>query len=243
MIFEKEKSKKLSFSILGDSISTLAGWNPPGNAVFYDLQKRMSAGVYLSDDTWWGQVIAAFDGELLINDAWSGSMVCKHPLCEIPSYACGDFRTSRLGSEGKNPDLILIEMGTNDWGAGMRTTTNYVKSSDLSCFPIAYRLMLEKIKANYPAALLVCMTPARTICSRESAFVFSDAPGGRCLNEYCDAILTMAQEMGCLAIDLSKLEYPCDTIDGFHPNAKGMQTIANAVIGELRKVINKEEDR
>ena len=39
------------FSVLGDSISTLAGYNPPENAVFYDWGNKRLADIYAPEDT------------------------------------------------------------------------------------------------------------------------------------------------------------------------------------------------
>ena len=63
------------FSVLGDSISTLAGYNPEGFAVFYDEAHKAQAGIGSPADTWWGRVIDRFGGTLLKNGSWSGSMV------------------------------------------------------------------------------------------------------------------------------------------------------------------------
>ena len=64
-----------------------------------------------------------------------------------PNYlsSCSDRRTAGLG----NPDTILIYMGTNDAGYGV----------DPARFAADYRRMLQKLKANYPAAEIWCGTP------------------------------------------------------------------------------------
>ncbi len=59
------------FSILGDSISTLAGYNPKGYKVFYADENCEKSGVKEMQDTWWGKVIDFFGGELLVNNSWS----------------------------------------------------------------------------------------------------------------------------------------------------------------------------
>ena len=57
--------------------------------------------------------------------------------------------------------------------------------------------------------------------------------GGRHIEEYCKIIRGCAEKYGCRLIDLYKYVTPFDTIDGSHPNAKGMKTIADAIIGQL----------
>lgn len=63
------------FSVFGDSISTLAGYTPQGWRNFYEGAEADEAGVHAYEDTWWGQVIDHFGGELLANAAYSGSLV------------------------------------------------------------------------------------------------------------------------------------------------------------------------
>lgn len=153
------------FSVLGDSISTLDGYNPIGYEVFYDRTNGIFADVRTSDDTWWGQVISFFGGKLLINDSWSGSMVSKHPMCEVPSYSCSDERTSGLGRNGISPDVIMIFMGTNDRGYGMKPCAESpVEQGDLAIFGVAYREMLRKLRENYPDAEIWCITPGVSFC-------------------------------------------------------------------------------
>ena len=109
-----------NFSIVGDSISTLWGCNPNGYEVFYTWDNCVLANVFSSADTWWGRVIEKLGGFRLINNSFSGSMVCKDFSCEIESYGCSDERTSNLGTEEENPDVVMILMGLNDFGMGMK---------------------------------------------------------------------------------------------------------------------------
>ncbi len=66
--------EKRRISILGDSISTFAGYTPE-EAVFYDSYVQWETGVKSVEDTWWMQVIKALDGELGTNHSLAGSMV------------------------------------------------------------------------------------------------------------------------------------------------------------------------
>ena len=69
-----QKERKLRISILGDSISTFAGYTQK-DSVFYDSYVQWETGVKTVEDTWWMQVIRAFDAELGINNSVAGSMV------------------------------------------------------------------------------------------------------------------------------------------------------------------------
>ena len=81
------------FSVLGDSISTLSGVSRPYDAAYYEGMRKLETRVYSCKDTWWGIVIDALGGELLVNTSFSGSMVTKRKSCMIESYGCSDART------------------------------------------------------------------------------------------------------------------------------------------------------
>lgn len=222
------------FSILGDSISTLAGYNPPQCAVFYDWANKYQAGIYAPEDTWWGRVIDALGGRLLVNNAWSGSLVCKHPQCEIESYGCSDDRTSALGIGSQKPDVVMILMGLNDFGWAMRPTAA-AGEQDLAVFSVAYEAMLQKLRRNYPAAEIWCLTLPQSQWSAQPDFAAPRIRGGWHVEEYCRVIRDCGSKAGCKVIDISDPAEPYDTIDGYHPNCAGMQTLAAAVLRAIGK--------
>ncbi len=232
----QDSYKDQLFSILGDSISTLDGYSIPDGVAFYEGFRKFEADVFTPADTWWGQVIAHLGGSLLVNHSVSMSTVCKHDFYEIPSYGCSDERTAELCAAGQSPDIIMVYMGTNDWGRGTRLMPeNASEEGDLSIFSVAYRAMLEKLRKNYPETELWCFTLPVSTCTKREGFVFPYRYGGRHIEEYCEVIRTCAKERGCRVIDLYQSAKPYDTMDFFHPNAAGMKTLADAVICELKK--------
>lgn len=103
------------FSILGDSISTLEGYNPDGYRVFYNDENCKRANIMEAGDTWWGQVLEYFKAQLLVNNSWLGSRVTKLPnQDELFPSGCSDERTSSLHINSVKPDVIIIYLGTND---------------------------------------------------------------------------------------------------------------------------------
>ncbi len=231
MDIKKYKDKKIS--ILGDSISTFEGVSMPKDASFYDAQNKLLSNVITVCDTWWGQVINQLQAKLWVNNSISGSTVTFHPSYEIESYGCSDERTSSLHKDGINPDVIIVYLGTNDWGAGVKVfdENNF---DDLNVFFNAYVKMLKKIKQNYPDAEIWCVTLGKSRCSAKSDFEFPYCINGRHIEEYCKAIKRCAKENGCFTINLLSGDTVYDTIDGFHPNVGGMTTIANAVLNQLK---------
>lgn len=124
--------EKRRISILGDSISTFAGYTPE-EAVFYDSYVQWETGVKSVEDTWWMQVIKALDGELGTNHSLAGSMVSGNLSTSAMSYE----RIEKLGTNGI-PDIILISAGCNDWGFCVLPEE----------FEEAYRTMLHRIRSN-----------------------------------------------------------------------------------------------
>jgi lysophospholipase L1-like esterase len=211
------------FSVLGDSVSTLLGHNPPECAIFYDAERGRESGVLLPADTWWGQVIAALGGKLLVNHSVSGSTVTKLPIYECPNYGCSDERTAALAKDGVAPDVVMVFMGFNDWGWAVPPAT----------FAEAYGLMLRKLRKSYPEAELWCFTLPVGICTAGPDFVFPERIKGVTPAEYNDVIRTVSESFGGRLIDLFGLSAPFDTIEGYHPNAAGMKTISAAVLRAL----------
>ena len=223
----KKQYKNKYFSILGDSISTFEGYSTPRFSEFYTDRIKYSSGIVKFEHTWWGNVIDTLGGELLVNHSISGSKVCGKV------GACSDARTSVLGRDDVTPDVIMVYMGTNDWGAGVKIYPEGEEHADESVFSFAYRAMLEKLKRNYPKAEIWCFTLGVGTRLFNPDFSFPYTKAGRHIEEYCREIRACAKEYGCRLIDLYRPEQPFDTLDDFHPNFFGMQTIADAVLEQL----------
>ena len=153
-----------------------------------------------------------------------------------PAYGCSDQRTSSLGKYGQSPDVIIVYMGTNDWADGrLSTDGDPAKEQDDTIFSVAYRMMLEKLKKNYPNAEIWCCTLAVSTCKKKKNFEFSFCPGGVHIEKYCEVIRVTAEAHNCRVIDLYNHPTPYDTIDDYHPNREGMVTLAEAVISQVKR--------
>lgn len=231
------KYSRKKFSIIGDSISTFMGYNPKGYSLYYSGETCIISGVKNVEDTWWSRVINYFDGDLLINNSFSGSLVTKLPwLNELFPSACSDERTNGLHKEESTPDIILIFMGVNDWANGVLTKTSDLKRSnsiDLQVFEDAYASMLTKLKDNYPSSEICCLTLGETCMSSDPNYKFPYSYGGTHVEVYNEIIRNLMISFKCTLVDVYKRHIPYDTLDGFHPNLDGMETLASLVIEEL----------
>lgn len=224
------------FSILGDSISTLEGFHPRGNQVFYSAERRNETGVWEMGDTWWGKVIEFFGGELLVNDSVSGCRVTRIPESreQFPA-GCSGKRTGRLHVDEIYPDVILVYMGINDWALGVppEPIAALMPQDGDTVFSLAYSRMLNQLRRNYPKAEIWCCTLATTCMVSNSGFRFPESYGGIHIREYNHQITNAALAAGLRVVDLYSLEIPYDTLDGSHPTNKGMDTIAMMMIRQM----------
>ena len=221
------------FSILGDSVCTLEGYNPRGNRVFYDEASREKTGVWEMGDTWWGKVIEFFGGELLVNDSMGGSRVTRPADAGEPfPSGCSEQRTGRLHKDRILPDVILVWMGWNDWAYGVPPESDGQGAGD-TCFSLAYSLMLSRLKKNYPQAEIWCCTLPRSCMASEPETVFPEAYGGVHIREYNHQIVNAALAAEVCVADLFSQEIPFDSLDGSHPTARGMDTLAMLMIRQM----------
>lgn len=228
------------FSILGDSISTFEGSNPSGYAVFYREDNCVKTNVTQIGDTWWDKVIGFLGGELLVNNSWSGSRVTKLPgAMEVFPSGCSDERTSSLHIDGVEPDIIIIYLGTYDWGNGVRNSTDIrlLGEDDNNLFDLAYENMIGKLRKNYPQSEIWCCTLCETYISNVKEFKFPHKYAGTHMEVYNEIIKKIAVSNQCKVIDLYNFNIPYDSIDGSHPTQFGMDIIAKLVI---RSVVSDE---
>lgn len=219
------------FSVLGDSISTLEGYIPRGYRVYYTQQIAENTQVRNPEDTWWGQVIQFFGGELLVNDSWSGSRVTRWEdwIDPFPS-AVSDRRLGNLRMHNVKPDVILVYLGMNDWGGGVKLGAD--RTEDTFFVP-AYRQMLGKLRSLYPDAEIWCCTLNRSHMSSNPNFVFREELFGTNIREYNAQIAAAVRDCGCRLLDLYSQQVSYDTVDSTHPSKQGMDTLAALVVRQM----------
>ena len=220
---------------MGDSISTFEGINPFYYNTFYTAERKCEADILDPADTWWGMIIKVLGGELLVDNAWSGSLVSKLPQCEIESYGASDARTAFLGDNGLSPDVIMVYIGTNDWGWNVKVYPSEEEKSDISVFSVAYNEMLSKIKRNYPEAEVWRYTLCYSDSMLQKNFTLPFAEITGTIDEYSRAIRACASENACRLLDLCRNKVGYTTIDDLHPDKNGMKMIADVALAELTR--------
>lgn len=220
-------------SILGDSISTYEGYNPTGYSVFYDKEMQSRNGLTNVYDTWWAKVNQALHAYLCVNNSFSGSRVTG----EIFPAAISPERLNNLRTSKYDPDIILIYIGFNDFGHGIKTSQNSLfKSFNPLLFEDAYNKMLIDIKCIYPTAKVVCGTLMRTRIAGNDNWTFPELYKGTNFEDYNTIIRKVSKKNHCYLADLSARGIRYETVDGSHPTKAGHQEIANAWLSFLTQM-------
>ena len=156
----------------------------------------------------------------------------------------------------KNQDLIVIFMGTNDYGH--ETPLGDVNDSGDVSFYGALNTILPVVKAAHPDSQLVVMTPLHrygfgTSKITGEAFTYDNLPNGVNvkLSDYVDAIKVVCEKNDIPVVDLFSLFTldPTDANirneympDGLHPNENGHEILAEIIAEELKKIERKESN-
>lgn len=216
-------------SIVGDSVSTFQGYNPSGYAVFYDKDKQILNELNNMYDTWWSKVIKRLDACLCVNNSFSGSKVSGDSFPSANSLE----RLSKLSYYGNNPNYILIYIGFNDFGNGVKISGKksifHVNMNPLF-FEDAYSLMLMRVKKLYPKADIMCGTLLRTYIKDNHNWRFPEMYANVPFYQYNDSIRKVVNKYKCTLIDMDSLGVRYETLDGSHPTASGHKAIADAWI-------------
>ncbi len=215
------------YSVLGDSISTFEGYHPENYSVFYDKEKCRQNDISGVGDTWWHIVGEKLGAELCVNDSYSGSKVSGGGF----PCACCEKRLTRLKTQTDTPDIILVYIGFNDFGNGVKIQNpGYLKVSEKDgyfFFAEAYEHMLNRLKELYPNAQIICGTLARTKLRNNSFWVLPYEYYGVDIRNYSEAIRSICKKCGCTLADLEQLDIQYETLDGSHPTAEGHKTFAD----------------
>lgn len=217
-------------TVIGDSISTYSGYITSGYANYYSSSSGLTV-----QETWWMRLVNNLSVELFSNMSSSGSRVTT--TLDTTSQPSGVTRSKIVqNDDGESPDIVIIYLGTNDWGANVSVGTYDGKGTlptDGTTFREAYAMMLYNIMANSPKAKIYCCT----LLDRERGDSDTTSPevnsGGTYLSEYNEAIREIADAFNAEVIDLHACginhcnmslymrDYNSSSGSGLHPNSAG----------------------
>ena len=226
-------------SIMGDSISTFAGYIPVADGYNREHLSRYPQDNLLTDvnETWWMQVVDQLDAKLGINESWRGSTLSG--AVPVTTGDTGEnaamsnlIRIQNMGSNG-TPDVILLYGGTNDLAH-----VSKVGTFDPAAAPTQVDLTTKKwdnladgfvhtllrMRHYYPDATIVALLPTYT------ASYYSDetlAQGNAVMVQICE-------HYGIPYVDLRESGVTAEHLpDGIHPGEEGMDLITAAVLDLL----------
>ena len=218
-----------TFSVLGDSISSMQGYVPEGYPSCYPNDFYLAP-----ESTWWLRFAILSGWSCIANSSYSGSTIVTRPGREDSCFI-SDNRISALStSTSEKPNYIIVLGGTNDWKLGIPFgDSNHL---DNHTFCGAYRILLNKLADAYPKSNVIC-------CS-----ILPRVNGIKTLNKANWSIEQanfeiekMCIEVGAIYIDLTKCGldncFSCNTFDGLHPNAFGMALISDCLLKEINYLI------
>ena len=211
-------------SILGDSISTFTGTMPADYNIYYPE----SGDIPNAGQTWWGQLLANTGMVLCRNASSANTDVTGNSLAlDGSAPGCSILRIVDLkGTDGSNPDVIIIYMGINDFARsrtlGSFTSPGVQTEGEVMVFTDAYELMLQKIKALYPTASIYCCTLLERCDLNGNTGAPAVNLNGDTVADFNTQIKAIAKAYGASVIDF----YNCGinytnlslfTVDGIHP--------------------------
>ena len=236
------------FSILGDSISTFEGYSNNINDNSTILNNKVYYGgnigtgrEFIKDvnHTWWKMLINETNMELVVNNSWSGSLVFDERI-EACGYVSRCFNLHN-DHNNKQPEIILIYLGTNDAHQNINIGTYIKEALDEflndekmpSTFVEAYALMIHNVKRKYPNADIFCFSLLPFECLPKERNIIFDILIRQIVKHFKVNLIDLHND--CFI--KPNMEYYAES-GCVHPNRKGMQSIYDCVKKALLSYYN-----
>ena len=205
--------------IVGDSYSTFEGYVPEGYAIYYSGAGRPETDVTKLEQTWWYQVVAEADLNLILNNSWSGSTICYTGYDNVDCSRSSSFiyRLRTLIEEGfferNTIDTVFVFGGTNDtWADAPLGTMQYEnwKHEDLYLVLPAICYFFKTLRDTLPKAQIYCL-----------------------INTELKPEIAEGMKEVCRRYGLTEVAFDFIDKEYGHPTIKGMQDIKNTVLAAL----------
>lgn len=146
------------------------------------------------------------------------------------------------GIDFSNVKILLIGYGVNDYHAGEAIFSEDDPYNEYTCIG-ALLSGIRTLQNSYPNLRIVMVTPTYTWYTDRGVTCEEYVLGGNVLENYVNAELVAAEELGIEIIDLYHDVYPHDTwgdwkrysTDGLHPNEDGRKLISQIIIDYLQE--------
>ena len=203
------------------------------------LGDSITRGAYLTNenDCYAERVKRAFQWEMFANHSVPGSRIGEY-IGPDPKRIKGSF-LERYPNMPDDMDIVVVFGGTNDFGIGNAPMgDSWDEKPETFCG--AVNLLMKGLKAKYPEAIKVVVTPLH----RKNEHVANEFSGA-VLDEYVKILCDKAKENGFRIFDLRSAASlsPCEEYykeliieDGIHPNEKAHELIAIEFIQYLEKL-------
>ena len=223
-----EDYKNLKISILGDSISTfykdgseVNSYYSGDNTFYYP---RYCSVINSYTKTWWWKVIEGLECNIGINNSWSGTCVYNWGS-NTNSSAMNMHRITTLDENG-TPDIIIINMGTND------AVNNFTDE----IFYNAYDTMLSRIEKEFPNAYIFCFNLGYSVYEGFNPVRL----------RYNEVINKVVSKHNAVLVDiayiLTEATYSEMLADRLHPNENGMNKISERAIATIKSFFTKGKE-
>mgnify|MGYP001130352026 CR=1 FL=1 len=209
-------------SILGDSISTYAGWIPAENRTWYSDSNFPTVKF-----TWWYELMHGLY-RLCVNNSWSGSRVTNTQSEQSGALT----RVNKLHTDTVTPKVVFIELGTNDYSNNVQIGdfNGTIDENDDQTFANTYARVLDAIYKNYPGVIIYAMTIGYVGST-------TNLPNGKngiglTVKDYNDAIKKVCSYFNTKVIDMTETGingYNATTFGGTHPGGYGHKRLTLTV--------------
>lgn len=204
--------------ILGDSISTFLGWIDSSYSAYYptsdSIEKGGTGTVQSVEKTYWWKIIneKMKYGVLDVNNSYSGTKVVTEN--GVKGFVDRAYRFN-------DPDIIIIHGGTNDKNKAS-TIGEYdfdlpIGQLDENCYRSAYVKLVKMLQTRFEGVEIIVLV------------------GDMLTTQYAQSNIAIAEHFGLPCVDFTKggtitndtVNIPKST--GSHPDAKGMQYMADRI--------------
>ena len=245
--YEKEEKTEYDIVVLGDSIM---GRVRDETGVPHMMEEALEMSVY--NGALGGTCMGRLDETINADntkDVLSFASLSK-------SIVSGDFTTQMLLKLEENGtqhfpevleelsridfsevEILLVGYGMNDYHAGERIYPDESDPYDENTYVGALRSGIRTLQRAYPELEIVLMTPTYSWYPELGLTCEEYIIGDNELADYVNATIYVAEELGIRSIDVYHLYKRDDwekwkkyTEDGLHPNQKGREKIAGAIV-------------